>query len=101
MASYRNRKVSLADLSVLINSVGQASLDEKELGFVDADRTLQELLRDLSPFVYVDESALESALYYANLLNERAEFLDFRGNTFDELVNRLGRFNRTHNYFET
>lgn len=98
MTSARNRKVALADLAVLINAVGQAARDE-EVGFVDADRTLEQLLRALSPFVWVEESSLESALYYANMLSEQGRFVDFRGNTFDELVNRIGRFNKTHNYF--
>jgi hypothetical protein len=98
VVSARNRKVSLADLAVLIHAVGTAANDEN-IGHLDCNRTLDELLRALSPFVWVSEEALESALFCANLQAEKGSFVDFRGNTFDQLVNRIGRFNKTHNYF--
>jgi hypothetical protein len=89
----------LADLAVLINAVGQAAADA-DVGYLDADRTLTELLRELSPFVHVSDGVLESALAHANFLSEKGTFKDFRGNTFDELVNRVGRFNKKYNWFE-
>jgi hypothetical protein len=98
--SPRSRKVSLADLAVLIGAVGQCSRDP-ELSDLDADRTLTSLLRDLSPFVWVSEESLESALAYANMLDEKKGFVDFRGNTFDQLAARIGRFNKQYNWFES
>ena len=101
MSSYnatRSRKVSLADLAVLIAAVGQCYQDP-ELSDLDADRTLTDLLRELSPFVYVSEGALESAMAYANMLDEKGAFKDFRGNTFEQLAARIGRFNRKYNWF--
>jgi hypothetical protein len=101
MQSTRSKKVSLADLVVLIHAIGQAQLDP-EVGFVDSERTFTELLRELSPFVYVREDILESALAHANYLDEKGKFSDFRGNTFDQLVKRVAApkgFNKDYNYF--
>lgn len=90
----------MADLAVLINAVGQCSRDP-ELSDLDCEHTLTDLLRELSPFVRVSEKALESALAYANMQDEVGRFSDFRGNTFDQLVSRIGRFNKTYNFFES
>lgn len=100
MPPTRSRKVSLADLAVLLNALGQCSRDP-DLSDLDCERTTDALLRELSPFVWVSEDALESALAYANMQDELKRFVDFRGNTFDQLVSRIGRFNKAYNYFET
>lgn len=89
----------MADLVVLISAVGQCSRDP-ELSDLDCERTLTDLLRELSPFVRVSEGALESAMAYANMLDEKGQFLDFRGNTFEQLAARIGRFNRRYNWLE-
>lgn len=98
MTRSRNRRVALIDLAVLIAAVGQAAKDP-DVGFVDADRSLLGLLRELSPFVFVSPEVLESALAHANYLDEQGKFSDFRGGTFDQLTRRLGDFNRDYNWF--
>jgi hypothetical protein len=98
--SSRSRKVSLADLAVILHHVGMASQDA-DVGFVDADRTLTELLRDLAPFVRVREDVLESALAHCTFLAEQGKFLDWRGNTYEQLIGRIGKFNTTYNWFDS
>ena len=95
----RTRRVSLADLAVIMLHVYKAN-QLPEHGHVDADRSLTELLNDLTSFAHVKESALESGLFYCSTLEERELFRDPRGTSLDVMLRRIGKFNRDYHWFE-
>lgn len=99
----KGRYVRLVDLCTLLHNVRLGAL-VPSVGFEDADQTINQLCRQLQRNVWVPDSALESALWSSNLLNEQGKFWDAKERTFDQLVNELTRpgerFNRTFNCFE-
>jgi hypothetical protein len=85
----RNLRVSFLDLAILLFHVHRGAQLE-EVGFEDCDRTLKELTKELAPKrVLVNKSALESALWSANLMDEIGEFWSPSGESFDAFVRRL------------
>lgn len=96
-------RLSLLDMLVLLHNVLEGANDA-EVGYEDAEFTLRELVKKLSRRTYpVRRSALESALWSCNLMDEAGKFWHPDGLTFDEylkkgLKQRVGtRFDRFYN----
>jgi len=92
---YRNfrkfkgqKKISVLDLAVLVANILIASRDT-EIGFVDADRTMEQLLESLNFSFPVTPEALESALWSCNMLDEKKAFFHPFGGTFDSFLKKL------------
>lgn len=98
----RWKKVKLADLVTLIHNLHTGAANP-EVGFEDAGNTLKQITNRLNRKVWVDPSVLESGLWSCNLLNERGEFWDYKGRTFDELIKEVvgtANFDRFFNTIE-
>ena len=85
--SPREVKVSLTAMSILLHNVFMAAKDSR-IGFVDADRTLGELIKGMEKAVWVNTEVLESALYYSNILSEDQNFWHPMASDFDTFVKR-------------
>lgn len=98
----RRRAIKAVDLAVLLLHVYQASKDP-EVGFEDADETLDTLVGKMNHEFLIDLSLLESALWSCNLLNEKDKFWHPRGWTFKQFLKHLfpgERFNLFFNMLE-
>lgn len=96
------RPVRLLDIAVLLYAVYQGAADE-DVGFEDAQETLDTLTRKLNKKIFMEPAVLESALWSCNLLNEKGKFIHPRGLSFEQfLKDVLGRdkFNRVYNVIE-
>lgn len=95
--------VNSLDLAVMLYSVQTAS-EQPQIGFLDANQTMDQFVMRLSREVIVPKELVESALAHCNFLNEDGKFKDPRGFTFDQYLGRLeikfGKFNREYNWFE-
>lgn len=86
-----NYALHLMDIVVLLYHVHKGS-KESDVGFEDADRTLQELTKLLCQRrVTVKKSALESALWSCNLMNERKKFWHPEGKSFKAYLAKILR----------
>jgi hypothetical protein len=97
------RTVRLVDVMTLVHNVMAGAMDES-VGFEDAGRTINDVLRRLNRNILMDPSVLESALWSCNLMNEKGQFWDSRGRSFDELLLAVLKgdpFNKTYNLIET
>ena len=80
---------SLLDVATLLVHVRWGAQDD-EVGFEDADRTLDQMTRTLNKkTVSLRKEVLESALWSCNLLNEKGQFWSPLDETFQEFINRL------------
>lgn len=77
----RFKKVSLMDLLTLILNI-QKGAATKEVGFVDANETLQSLTKQLNKAAWVEQSVLESGLYSCSMMNEQGLFEDIKNRPF-------------------
>lgn len=91
-------KVSLIDLVALIDSVSKGAAHE-EIGFEDADRTLETLLSSLNKHVMVDKEAIESALWSASYLSRAGEFKHPLNTPFHTMLNRIVPEGMTYDEF--
>lgn len=80
--------VSLYDVAVLFANLHKA-IHDPLVGFEDADRTLTEMELALRRYVPMRIDVIESALWAANLLNEKGDFFHPRGYAFDEFLAKL------------
>lgn len=105
LAYHRHKKfklqksLSILELSILILNVALAAKDP-DIGFCDADRTLEELLSSLNFTFPIQPDALESALWSCNILDEKGKFFHPFGGSFDNLLKRIGlldRFDKRYN----
>lgn len=71
-------------LTLLLNV--RAGANEAEVGFLDADNTIQSITKKLNREVWIDQSSLESGLWSCNLMSENQKFQDMRGRTFDQFL---------------
>ena len=78
--------MTVIQLTILLNNLFK-SLEDSD--FVDADLTLDELLRKVNSKVMVDTDILESLLFYSNLLDEKESFSHPDGLTFDQFTDRI------------
>lgn len=97
------RKVTLLQLAILLFHVHRGATDD-QVGFEDAQETLDTLTRKLNRPVHSNPVLLESALWSANLLDEQGKWWHPHGLTFDEfVVQLLGRkvkFDKIYNLIE-
>lgn len=101
MEQQRKRPLTALDVTALLWNVVAASKNS-EVGFEDANRTLKELLGDLNVTVRVSESAIESALWCANLLDERGQYVHPMGVPFESFAQKIAGkeiFDKDYNYF--
>lgn len=98
------RSVSLLQIAVLLYHVHRGAQDD-QVGFEDAQESLNSLTLKLNKTVMCDPALLESALWSANLMDEQGKWWHPQGTTFDEFCVRLlghkAKFNRTYNVIET
>lgn len=103
----RGLRISLLDMATLLYHVHRGA-QHSEVGFEDCERTLRELTEELAPKrTVVELSALESALWSANLMDEVGEFWSPSGERFEKFVSRILQyasederleFNRIYNF---
>lgn len=86
--SPREVKISLVSAAILLHNVFIATRDGR-IGYVDADRTLDQLLKGLNKDVYFKTEELESALYYSNMLDEDQNFWHPMGTNFKTFLSRV------------
>lgn len=94
--------VRLSDICVLMHNVQEGS-KHPEVGFEDAQRTLDHLVNALNRKILLPPDLIESALWSANLLNEAGAFQDFRDRSLDDFIKQvLGKeqFNKLYNTIE-
>lgn len=82
------------------------AIEDEEIGFEDADYSFKEIHRKLcKKSIQLPKSAIESALWCCNMLDERNEFWSPRGESFREFVTRLlkdyeGEFDYFYNWID-
>lgn len=97
--SKKWHKARLFDLMVLIANVWMANEDQN-IGFEDADQTINELTQKMNYEVWTKMEDIESALWACNLLDEKGKFWHPRKYGFEEFVKVLlghRTFNRVYN----
>lgn len=102
-AGRRWRPVKLIDIVTLLYHVHVGARSEA-VGFEDADRTLEQLTKQLNRTIPLDPALLESALWSCNLLQEQGQFTDHKGRTFEEflrdLLGNAAEFHKVYNCFK-
>lgn len=84
----KQRPLRTLDLAILLNNVFMAASDP-EIGFEDANETLDSLVRKMNHEIQMDLSLLEAALWSCNMLKEKDKFWHPRGLTFRQFVKEL------------
>jgi hypothetical protein len=79
------RTLTLVDIVTLIQNIVMGA-QNPAIGFEDAKETIDSILRKLNATSTVDLAVLESALWSCNLRDEKQEFWDCKGRTFDEFL---------------
>lgn len=96
--SNTHRAIKLIDLAILLYHVHKGAEDQ-EIGFEDARESLESLTTQLNKTVYIKEAHIESALWSANLMDEKRTFwhpkLDF--NSWVKSIVGTDGFNRFYN----
>lgn len=95
-------KVKIMDLVVLMGNLWKGAKDA-QIGFEDADQTLNELSSKLDHEVWIKLTDLESALWSCNTLNEAEKFWHPRNEKFDSFLSKLlnrRKFNKIYNLIE-
>lgn len=96
------RAVRLLELATLLSALHQASNDP-DVGFEDAQRTLDQITRFLNKKVYLPPDLIECGLWACNLLSERDRFRDAKGRSFEQFLKELlpnANFDRFYNTVE-
>lgn len=94
--------VKLLDICTLLVNVYNANKRE-DIGFQDANRSLEQLTAMLNKKVLLSPSVIESCLWSCNMMNEEGQFWDSKGRTLEEYVKYIlgsDRFNYTYNVIE-
>lgn len=88
------KTVKALDLAILLYHVHRGA-QHNEVGFEDAQESLESLTKALNKEISIPLQNLESALWSANLLDENNEFWHPEGLTFDEWVKKaFGKYDR-------
>ena len=99
----RGVKVSLLDIMILLHNICAAA-DRKDIGFEDANHTLNTLTLSLGAKMMVELADVESALWSCNLLAEKKHFWHPSGLDFKIFVQQLlgpnHKFNTKYNWVE-
>lgn len=95
---------TILDLTVMLYNVFKAA-DHRQVGFEDANRTLQDLITAFSAEISADTELLESAMWSCNLLDEKDEFWHPLNHSFKEFAGKFEgqanvEFDRKYNYFK-
>jgi hypothetical protein len=77
--------VRLRDMAVMLEHVRRGATDDN-VGFEDANRTLEAMLAQLDKKILLDPSIIESALWSCNMFAERGKFRHPEGRTIDEFI---------------
>lgn len=96
------RSLRAIDLAVLLVNVYEAAKN-KEVGFEDANETMDTLIAKMNKEFYIELSVLESALWSCNLLDEAKGFWHPKDMSFAEYVKKLfpkDTFDRIYNTLE-
>lgn len=91
----------LVDAAVLLVNLYNAS-KQSEIGFLDADQTLDMLVHKIDRKVTLSKVTVESALCHSNMLNELGKFWHYEDLTLEEFINKIitkdRKFNSDYNY---
>jgi len=92
----------ILDVAVLLVNVLMAARDGT-IGFEDADRTIEGLVKHMNRSEWFLTPCIESALWSCNLLDEKESFWHYdESRTFKSFVNKFLRkkekFNYTYNF---
>lgn len=93
------RRITLQDAVTLIHNVRAGATDPR-VGFEDCLETVDSLCSHMDKRIQVPTSALESALWSCNLMDEFGAFWDAKGRSFDDFLKRAfpgERFDRRYN----
>lgn len=98
--------LNLYTIAILLHNVYLGKRHPK-VGFEDADRTFEMLSSELSRIISLPASAVESALWSSNLLDENKAFSHPENKTFDEFLEsvmgqvkyRYQAFDKDYNFF--
>jgi hypothetical protein len=93
------RWLNVTDLAILLYNVYKGVV-HPQVGFEDANETLDTLVRSYNKTFPMDPAHIESALWSCNLLNEQGEFWHPKGMEFEVWVKKMlkkDRFNPTDN----
>jgi hypothetical protein len=95
-------RITASDAVILMLNLLIAN-EKSQIGFEDANRTLSQVYTALADnkTALVPISAVESALWAANLLDERGAFVHMRPLKFQNFVNSIvgqNNFSSLHNY---
>lgn len=96
------RGVSLLNLSTLLHNA-QKALADPEIGWGGVTESFEMVKRRLNFRWFIPPEILESLLWASNMLDEKHQFWDPKGRTFDQFladVVRRGYFDKTFNYFK-
>lgn len=95
------RVIRLIEVVTLLHNVLEGARNADSVGFEDAHHTIESLTRKLNRKLLIEPSVLESCLWSCNLLNERGEFWDGKGRTFEQFLAHIitpgDRFDRRYN----
>lgn len=83
----REVKISLLNAAVLLRNIYTAA-SHGMVGFVDADKTLESLAKEMQKDVWFKSDTLESALYYTNMLAELEEMWHPQDIDFNTFIKR-------------
>ena len=86
--SRKSYEVSLLDLLTLLYHVREGAMTP-EVGFLDANNTIEALTKKLNRKTWVSQEALESALWSCNLMDEVDKFHDYSGRNFEQFLKSL------------
>lgn len=94
MVKHEYKTIKMLDLAILLYHVHKGAQDQ-EIGFEDAQESLDSLTAKLNKSIDVPRVALESALWSVNLMDEQGKYWHPLGLSFDEYAKRLvGNYNR-------
>ncbi len=79
------RPIRITELCTLMYSFLRAS-EHEDIGFEDTNMSYEMMHKRLNREFKLDPSTMESLLWSCNMLNERGEFKDVKGRSFDEFV---------------
>lgn len=81
--------MDVTDLAVLMWHLFTAA-QSNSIGYNDADKSMDELLKSAQRKVFVRKDTLERLLYSPNMLAESGKFWHHKGRSFEDFVKGLG-----------
>ncbi len=94
------RPVKLMDLVTFIYNVSQGTREDS-VGFEDAARTVDMLLKELNKSVMLDPALLESAFWSCGMMQEAGKFWDTKNRTYDEFIKDVLGKDKLHRVYHT